>query len=135
SRRISPAPRSALFPYTTLFRSRGRAGALADARLEHPEFALLDRELRVAHVPVVLLESSEDREQFLVDLREVPLHRVEVFGVADTGHDVLALGVDQEVAVGLVLPRGGVAGETDAGAAVVVPVAEDHRLHVDGGAG
>ena len=32
---------------------RGRAGALADPRLEHPELALLDGELGVAHVPVV----------------------------------------------------------------------------------
>ena len=45
------------------------------------------------------------------------LERVEVLGVADAGHDVLALGVDEEVAVGHVLAGGGVAGEADAGAA------------------
>ena len=60
--------------------------------------------------------------------------RVEVLGVADAGHDVLALGVDQEVAVRLVLAGRRVAGEADAGAGVVVAVAEHHRLHVDGGA-
>ena len=42
---------------------RGGAGALADAGLEHPELALLDGELRVAHVAVVLLEPGEDRQQ------------------------------------------------------------------------
>ncbi len=31
------------------------AGSLADARLEHPELALLDGELGVAHVAVVVL--------------------------------------------------------------------------------
>ena len=62
------------------------------------------------------------------------LEGVEVLGVADAGHDVLALGVHEEVAVGLVLAGGGVAGEADAGAGVVVAVAEHHRLHVDGGA-
>ena len=113
---------------------RGRAGALADARLQHPELALLDGELGVAHVAVVLLEPSEDREQFLVDRGEVLRQRVEVFRVADARHDVLALRVDQEVAVRLVLTGGGVAREADAGAAVVVAVAEHHRLHVDGGA-
>ena len=55
-------------------------------------------------------------------------------GVADAGHHVLALGVDQEVAVGPLGPGGRVAGEADAGARVVVAVAEDHGLHVDGGA-
>ena len=110
----------------------GRAGALADAGLEHPQLALLDGELRVAHVLVVPLEAGEDRQQLVVDLREVLGHVVEVLGVADAGHDVLALGVDQEVAVGLVLPGGRVAGEADAGAGVVVAVAEHHRLDVDG---
>ena len=57
---------------------------------------------------------------------------VEVLGVADAGDDVFALGVDEEVAVGPVLAGGGVAGEADAGARVVVAVAEHHRLHVDG---
>ena len=60
--------------------------------------------------------------------------RVEVFGVADAGHDVFALRVDEEVAVGLVLAGRRVAGEPDAGAGVVVAVAEHHRLHVDRGA-
>ncbi len=112
----------------------GRARALADARLEHPELALLDGELGVAHVLVVALEAGEDREQLVVDPREVLLEGVEVLGVADAGDDVLALGVDQEVAVGLVLAGRGVAREPDAGAGVVVAVAEHHRLHVDRGA-
>ena len=42
---------------------RGRAGALADAGLQHPELALLDGELGVAHVAVVALEPGEDLEQ------------------------------------------------------------------------
>ena len=60
--------------------------------------------------------------------------RVESLGVADAGHHVLALGVDQEVAVGAVLAGGRVAGEADTGARVVVAVAEHHGLHVDRGA-
>ena len=40
---------------------RGGAGALADAGLQHPELALLDGELGVAHVAVVRLEPGEDR--------------------------------------------------------------------------
>ena len=73
-------------------------------------------------------------EQLLVHLREVLGERIEVFGVADAGHDVLALRVDEEVAVRLVLAGGRVAREADTGAAVVVAVAEHHRLHVHRGA-
>ena len=112
----------------------GGAGALADTGLQHPQLALLDGELGVAHVPVVALEAGEDLEQLVVDRREVVAERVEVLGVADAGHDVLTLGVDEEVAVRLVLPGRRVAGEADARPAVVVAVAEHHGLHVDGGA-
>ena len=62
------------------------------------------------------------------------LQRAEVLGVADAGDDVFALGVDEVVAAWLVLAGGGVAGEADAGARIIVTVAEHHRLHVDGGA-
>ena len=110
---------------------RGGAGALADAGLQHPELALVDRELGVAHVAVVRLEAFEDGQQFVVDHREVQLHVVEIFGVADARHHVFALRVDEEVAVGLVLAGRGVASEADAGAGVVVTVAEHHRLDVD----
>jgi hypothetical protein len=68
-----------------------------------------------------------------VDLGEVVSHPVEIFGLADAGDDVFALGVDEEVAIRPVLARGGVAGEPDAGARCLVTVAEHHRLHVDGG--
>ena len=80
------------------------------------------------------LEPTEDLEQVAVDHGEVLLHVVEVFGVADTRHHVLALGVDQEVAVRLVLAGRRIAGEADARARVVVAVAEHHGLHVDGSA-
>ena len=69
-----------------------------------------------------------------MDLGELLLQLRDGLGVADPGHDVLALRVDQEVPVGALGPRRRVAGEPDAGARVVVPVAEDHRLHVDRGA-
>ena len=111
--------------------SRG-SGALADSRLEHPQLALFDGELGVAHVLVVRFEASEDLQEFLMDLRELGGQGVEIFGVADTGHDVLTLGVDQEVAVRNVLTGGGVTRETDSRARVVVAVAEHHGLDVHG---
>jgi len=53
---------------------------------------------------------------------------------ADAGDHVLALGIDQILAVKDVLAGRRIAGEGDAGGAIVAHVAEDHRLHVDRGA-
>ena len=112
----------------------GRAGALAHPGLQHPQLALVDGELGVAHVLVVALEAGEDGQELLVHGGELLLELRDGLGVADARHHVLALGVDQEVAVGALGARGRVTGEPDAGPRVVVAVAEDHGLHVDGGA-
>ena len=119
---------------STAMRRRGSTGALAHPGLEHPELPLLDGELGVAHVAVVRLEAAEDVEQLPVDLREAVTEGREGLGVADTGHHVLTLGVDQEVAVlaggaGRRVPR-----EPDSGPRVVVSVAEHHGLDVHRGA-
>ncbi len=53
-------------------------------------------------------------------------------GVADASHDVLALSVDEEVAVALVGAVSRVAREGDAGCGGVALVAEDHDLDVHG---
>ena len=53
-------------------------------------------------------------------------------GVPDAGHDVLALGVLQVVAVDALGAGARVAGERHAGARVQAQVAEDHRDHVHG---
>ena len=55
-------------------------------------------------------------------------------GRAHAGDDVLALGVDEKFAVENLFAGGRIAGEGDAGAGFVAGVAEDHGLHVDGGA-
>ena len=112
----------------------GRAGALAHPGLQHPELALVDGELGVAHVAVVAFEAGEDGQQLGVHLGELLLELGDGLGVADAGHHVLALGVDQEVAVGALGPGGRVTGEADPGARVVVAVAEHHGLDVDRGA-
>ncbi len=124
----------------------GGAGALADAALQHPELALLDGELDVEHVGEVFLERGADGVELLVGLGHGVLHAHEVLvllvlGVvvdrargADAGHDVLALGVHQPLAVELVVAGGRVAGEGDAGGGGVAHVAEDHGLDVDRGA-
>ena len=60
------------------------------------------------------------------------LERREGLGVADSGDHVLALGVDEEVAVLALGARGRVAGEPDPRPRPFVAVAEHHGLDVDG---
>jgi hypothetical protein len=121
----------------------GRGGALAAAGLQHVELAALDGELQVLHVAVVALQALAHLVELGEDLGHGLLHGGQVRAAllprrlgqrlrrADAGHHVLALGVDQELAVEAVLAGGGVAGEGHAGGAVLAHVAEDHGLDVD----
>ena len=122
------------------------AGALTHAALQHIELAVLDGELDVEHVVVVLLKDAADVAELLIGLGHQLLHGVHVLvllvlgvvvegvGGTDTGHHILALGVDEPLAIELVVAGGGVAGEGHTGGAGVTHVAKDHSLHVDGGA-
>lgn len=114
----------------------GGGGSLAHAGLEHPELALLDGELDVAHVAIVILERQEHALELLACGLK-PRSGLEIgdgLGVANAGDDVLALGVDQKVAVELLGAVGRVAGEGDAGRRGLALVAKSHGLDVDGGA-
>ena len=123
--------------------AQGRlGGALAAARLEHPELAALDREFHVLHVAVVLFQQMRHADEFgealgqrrlhggLVGMGGDARHFRDVLGGADARHHILALGVDEELAVKLVLAGGGVAREGDAGGGGLAHVAEDHGLHI-----
>ncbi len=124
----------------------GHAGAFADAALQHPELLVFDRELNVLHIMIVLLELLLDAVELFVNGRHGLLEGLHVLvlfvlgglvqGVrgADARDHVFALGVDQPFTVELVFAGGGVAGESDAGGGSFAHVAEDHGLHVDGGA-
>jgi hypothetical protein len=76
----------------------GLRRALGVARLQHPELAALDGELDVLHVAVVALELGADRLELGVGDRHQLLEPLDRLGLPDAGDDVLALGVDQEVA-------------------------------------
>ena len=112
----------------------GGRGPLADPGLQHPELALLDGELDVAHVPVVVLQGLHDLDELLVGGGVAALQLVERQRGPGTGDDVLALGLRQVLGEVLALPGRGVAGEGDAGAGVLADVAEHHGDDVDGGA-
>ncbi len=98
------------------------AGALAVARLQHVQLALLDRELDVLDVLEVPLEDRADLQELGVGLGHLVLQLEDGLGGAHAGDDVLALRVDEELAVELVRAVGRVARERDAGAGRVSPV-------------
>ena len=114
----------------------GGGGALAHASLEHPELALLDGELDIAHVAIVVLERQEHALELLARGLKTrsSLEIGDGLGVADAGNDVLTLSVDQKVAVELLGAVGRVARKGDAGRGGLALVAKGHRLDVDGGA-
>ncbi len=120
-----------------------RRRALAVARLQHPQLLLLNRELDILHVAVMALEQLADREQLLEHLRHHLFHRRQLGALgllagdgqmlrrADAGHDILALGIDEILAIELVGPGRRVAREGDAGGAIVAHIAEHHGLDID----
>ncbi len=113
----------------------GRRGVhLAVAGLQAIQRSLLDRELVVLHFLVVRFERVAQLHELAILLRHFLFHFRQRLRRADARHDVLALRVGQVFAEHLVVAGARVAGEADAGRAVVALVAEDHRADIDRGA-
>ena len=106
---------------------RGAGRPLAAARLEEVERPLLDRELDVLHVLVVPLEPGGDGAELVVDLRRPLAQGLDRERGAGPCHDVLALGVRQELRVEARLARARIPRESDPRAGIVAEVAEHHR--------
>ena len=85
----------------------GDGASLAGAALQHVQLAFLDGELEVLHVLVMLLELLAHIEELLVSLWILFLEIRELDGSADTGDDILALGVDEIIAVECIVARVG----------------------------
>ena len=114
----------------------GGGSAFTHACLEHPELALLDGELDIAHIAVMVLERQEHALELLTCRLEARggLEVGDGLGVADTGDDVLALSVDQKVTVELLGAVGRITRKGDARRRGLALVAKGHGLYVDGGA-
>ena len=113
---------------------RGGGRALPCPRLEQVEPPLLDRELDVLEVSVVSLEPVERVDELLERLGHPLAHPLDRLGRSDTGDDVLALRVREELPVEQLLARRRVAREADARAGALAAVPEDHLHDVDRGA-
>ena len=111
-----------------------RTGALAVARLQHVELAVLDGELEILHVAIVLLQAGGDFAELLVSFGHQRFQRRDGLRRAHAGHHVFALRVHQELAVEDLLAGGRIAREAHARGGSVAHVAEHHGLHVHRGA-
>jgi len=96
----------------------GDARALAGPALQHPEAAVLDRELDVLHVAVVPLEQLLDAEELTPDARRFALEPLDRQGRPDPCDDVLPLGVHKVFAVEALLSSRRVAREGHSGSDV-----------------
>ncbi len=122
---------------------RCRCGALAATGLQHEQLAALHRELDILHIAVMLLEVLTHLTELLEHLRHHLFHGWQVgilflaapYGQVlrgtDTGNHVLALCIDEVFAIKLVLAGGRVAGEGNAGGAIIPHIAEHHGLNID----
>ena len=82
----------------------------------------------------MVFQARGNFHKLVVNLRHLLFQLGDGAGRADTGHHVLALGVDEVFAEQRLLARGRVAREGYAGAGIVAGVAERHALHVHSGA-
>ena len=84
---------------STAILSAAAAGALGGPRLEDVQRSVLDRELDVLDVAVVALQHVHRRLELGVRAGQHLLELARAAAGADAGDDVLALGVDEELAV------------------------------------
>ena len=136
---------------------RGRGRPLGGAGLQHPQMAVLRGELDVLRVAIVRFQSLGDGFELVEAVRHLFLEcriaclafvlgtalalrplaggrQRDLLRRADPGDHVLALGIDQEIAVQFADPGRQVAGERHARGAAVAQVAEYHGLDRDRGA-
>ena len=123
---------------------RSLRGSLAGARLQHPQFAVLDGEFEILHVGIVLLKPLRNGaelgkrrrhdlfQRWLVRSRCDTCFFGDVLRRANTGNDVLALRVDQKLAVELLFAGRWIAREGNPRRRPIAHIAEYHRLNADG---
>ena len=123
-----------LFDHFASDTNSGDAGALTVASLEHEHLLFLDSELEVLHVLEVRFEDLADALELFERLRLLLSELSNGVRSADTGDNIFALGVHEELTVEDLLASGGVTGESHTGTRLRTGITEDHGLNVYGGA-
>ena len=106
---------------------RRRGGSLAVARLEQIQPPAFDGEFDVLHVAEVFLEPVLGSVQLFVRSRETSRHLFNAERRTNSGDDVLALRVEQELPKKGALSRRRIARKCHSRPRIVAHVSEDHR--------
>ena len=109
----------------------GLCRPLAVTCLEHEQLAVLYGELHILHIAVVILQRRAYGLELCKCLRELLLHLGDMHRCTDTGYDVLALCIGQELAEQTLGARSGITGKCNTRTAVIAHIAECHGLYVD----
>jgi len=95
--------------------NRSHAGSLAIPGLEHVKLPFLDGKLKILNVAVMLFQPLDHRDKLLKNGRHFLFQILQRSGGPDSGHHILALGVDQVFTIEFLLSSGRVAGKADSG--------------------
>ena len=107
------------------------SGSLTVSGLKHIELALFNGELHILHVTVMIFKSSANFLEVCKCLGELLSHLCDRHGSTNTGNNVLALCVCEELTHKAFFACCGVTSERNACAAVIAHVAESHHLNVN----
>ena len=124
---------TALFVHLNCNLKCRESSTLTNTSLKHPELTILNGELDVHHVCVMILKNLKDVEELLACLLECRnLNEVcNRLSITNTSNNVLALSVDQEVAVALVSTICRVTSKCNASCRSLTLVTKDHDLNVN----
>ncbi len=105
-------------------------GSLTISGLQHVQLSVLYGKLHVLHVSVMLLEGFADLLELCKCLWELLLHLLDVHRGTNTGYNVLALCIGQELTEQSLRAGGRITCEGNTRTTVIAHVTEGHRLYV-----
>ena len=110
---------------------RSKAGTFAGAGLQQPQLLVFNGKLDVLHVAKMAFEKLANAPECAENLGHELFEVRDWFRRAYASDDILALGIDQKLAIEAFFSARRIAGKGNAGRAVIAEIAEHHRLHVD----
>ena len=110
-----------------------RRRSLSVSGLQEIKLSFFDGEFHILHIAVMLFEAGGDIDELLIAVGKILFQTGDRLRGPDSGHHVLALGVDQIFSVDALRTCGGIPCKGNAGTGGVAHVSEYHGLHVYSG--
>ena len=110
-----------------------RRRSLSVSGLQEVKFSFLDGEFHILHIPVMLLQFCGNFNKLLIAVGKILFQTGDRLRGPDSGHHILALGVDQIFSVDALRTCGGISCKGNSGSGSISHVSEYHGLHVYSG--